>query len=225
MGRLRRRCSYRFAPSSHTGRGSCAVSNRGRADTCRRRRRDHGRSDVDLDPGADARPGEHREERNPVPARAPIDFEHLLSTTRAVAYRFRLSPERRFEYLTPSIADISGYQPDELYADPALVLRLVHPDDHEALRRLFTSEAPDERLRLRLVHRDGRIIWMQHHTVAVYEEQGTIAGIDGVACEIGNGSPVEAELERANERLHALVAGNLAITTHFSLDAILQDLA
>ena len=40
-----------------------------------------------------------------------------------------LSPVRRFLYVSPSVADATGYTPEELYADPDLFEKNLHPDD------------------------------------------------------------------------------------------------
>ena len=49
-------------------------------------------------------------------------------------YRYRLGPEAGYEYVSPSSTAITGYSPEEHYADPDLGLRQVHPDDRHLLK-------------------------------------------------------------------------------------------
>ena len=41
-----------------------------------------------------------------------------------------------FEYVSPAATAITGYDPEEFYADPDLGYKLVHPEDHESDRSL-----------------------------------------------------------------------------------------
>ncbi|MEX2610950.1 MAG: hypothetical protein WEA24_13455, partial [Gemmatimonadota bacterium] len=42
-------------------------------------------------------------------------------------FRYRLHPERGFEYVSPAAEALTGYTPAEHYADPELPLKIVHP--------------------------------------------------------------------------------------------------
>src|SRR5207244_11391792 len=48
-------------------------------------------------------------------------LRRLTARTRAVVYRYRLVPDRRLEFVSPEVIALTGYTPEELYADPDLV--------------------------------------------------------------------------------------------------------
>jgi PAS domain-containing protein len=54
-------------------------------------------------------------------------FRLLAENAQDLIYRYRLKPTLGFEYVSPSATAISGYTPEEHYADPELVLRSRTP--------------------------------------------------------------------------------------------------
>ncbi|HET6482303.1 MAG TPA: response regulator, partial [Actinoplanes sp.] len=54
----------------------------------------------------------------------PLLAEHAHD----VIFHYRLRPAPGMEYLSPAVEAITGYRPEEFYADPALIFRLVEPD-------------------------------------------------------------------------------------------------
>ncbi|HEX2171001.1 MAG TPA: GAF domain-containing protein, partial [Dehalococcoidia bacterium] len=62
-------------------------------------------------------------------------FQQLAENARDVVFRYRLKPTRGFEWVSPSVTQLTGYTVDELYAEPPLgrSSHLVHPDDQAML--------------------------------------------------------------------------------------------
>ena len=60
------------------------------------------------------------------------DFRLQADNMRDLVYRYSFHPTPGFEYVSPSSASITGYTPEEHYADPDLVLKQVHPEDRPA---------------------------------------------------------------------------------------------
>ena len=51
-------------------------------------------------------------------------FRLLVENAKDGVYRYRLRPKRGFEYVSPSVAAVTGYAPEKHYADPTLALNL-----------------------------------------------------------------------------------------------------
>jgi len=71
----------------------------------------------------------------------------------------------RREYISPSVIDVLGYSPEDYYADPYMALEMVHPDDRQKLKRILHGKGFEERLFLRYIHKDGRVVWIERVAV------------------------------------------------------------
>ena len=114
---------------------------------------------------------------------ARADLERLAERALDIIYRYRLEPERGFDYVSPAATRVTGYTPEEHYADPDLGFKLVHPDDHPLLADLTVAPSSDP-LMLRWRRKDGRTIWTEQRNSPVYDEDGRLVAIEGIAREI-----------------------------------------
>ncbi|MDT8446886.1 MAG: PAS domain-containing protein [bacterium] len=115
-------------------------------------------------------------------------------------YRYRLDPPG-FEYVSPSSTQLTGYTPEEHYADPKLGYKLVHPDDRHLLERLNHPD-PDvlsEPITFRWVRKDGGVFHCEQRNAPVYDDAGRLVAIEGVARDVSAQMEYEEKL-RENER-------------------------
>ncbi|MEW6323013.1 MAG: PAS domain S-box protein [Acidobacteriota bacterium] len=124
------------------------------------------------------------DQQQPPPASLPDAwFRHIAEQADDLFYVYRFDPPR-FVYVSPTSTRMVGYTPEEHYADPRLGLKIVHPDDLQALqawRRLTPGEVA--RAEVRWQHRDGRIIWTeQRHSIV--SDDGGVSLLVGVARDI-----------------------------------------
>jgi PAS domain S-box-containing protein len=112
-------------------------------------------------------------------------FRLLAENAKDIIYRYRLKPTPGFEYVSPSATDLTGYTPEEHYADPELGMKLVHPDDKHILEAFLRSpESADKVLTLRWISRDGRVIWTEQQITMFYDDQGELVAIEGIGRNI-----------------------------------------
>jgi PAS domain S-box-containing protein len=111
-------------------------------------------------------------------------FRLLVETSRDVAARVRVSPTPGFEYVSPSVLALTGYTPEELYADPELGFALAHPDDRTLFDDVLAGRrpAPDPFV-VRWRRKDGETVWVEMRLAPFTRPDGTI-GFDGVARDI-----------------------------------------
>lgn len=108
---------------------------------------------------------------------SPDWFRALLDSTPDVYFRYRLSPPRRFDYLSPSVAALTGHRAEAFQADPALCLGVVTREDRRLLRQILRASRG---LTLRLTIRRGRTtVPVDVHTVAIVSQRKVVA-IEGV---------------------------------------------
>ncbi len=137
-------------------------------------------------------------------------FRLLAERSHDVFYRMRLAPDPVLEYISPAATEITGYTPDELYADPTLWLRLVHPDDRslvdpaELARQVADDlEAP---VLLRWVRADGTIRLTEHRSVPILSENGTVLVTEGIARDVTARIEDEERVRASDARLQDLLS-------------------
>ena len=143
---------------------------------------------------------------------ALIDYETLLLGLPVVVYQSVLDPARdshfRTIYISEYIERILGYRAEELLADPDLYLgTIVHPEDRERILGMTRASAETfetQTTDYRLIHRDGRVIWIRDHRGPRPMDDGRTA-MQGIILDISSQRAAEAEREAADLRLRTFV--------------------
>lgn len=129
-------------------------------------------------------------------------YRALAESAQDLIYRYQLYPERRFDYVSPSALEMTGYTPEEHYADPDLGMKLVHPDDRPLLERMAQGQVEgDGILTLRWIKKDGSVIWTEQRNTQLYDETGRLVALEGIARDITGRKQMEAERKRIGESL------------------------
>ena len=132
-------------------------------------------------------------------------FRRLAENAWDIIYRYRLQPPRGFEYVNPAATRITGYTPEEHYADPDLGFKLVHPDDRPLLEELTRAGAAFLRpIELRWQHKDGHIIWTEQLNVPICDAAGNLVAIEGIARDITARKEAEQLFQRRQRELELL---------------------
>jgi len=112
-------------------------------------------------------------------------FRSLFENVKDLIYRYRLWPTPGFEYVSPSATAITGYTPEEHYANPNLGFEIVHPDDRPLLQAMVEARIGFERpVVLRWVRKDGSQLWTEQHNTLIYDASGRPVAIEGIARDI-----------------------------------------
>ncbi|GAB4278387.1 MAG: hypothetical protein Kow0080_29990 [Candidatus Promineifilaceae bacterium] len=123
-------------------------------------------------------------------------FRRLSENAPDIIFRASLEPTVKIEYLSRAVEQITGYTPEELYQDDALVPKVM--TDHSGLNELAQlvqdAHAAQKRVTLSLVHRDGHPVWVEVRPVLVYDENGRAVALEGIARDVT--AYVMAEQER-----------------------------
>jgi PAS domain S-box-containing protein len=140
--------------------------------------------------------------------------DRLAEHARDVRYRIRLVPTLAVEHVSPSFTALTGYTPDELYADARLPWRVLYPEDRQLmLEVLRASDARPVPTVLRWVHRNGTIVWTEQLTVAVTDAGGRVVAVEGIARDVSEWKQAEASLLASQRELQAKTEALAAINT------------
>jgi PAS domain S-box-containing protein len=129
-------------------------------------------------------------------------FRLMAENASDIIYLFRFVPEPRYEYVSPSSTRITGYTPQEHYADPDLAFKIVHPPDRPLLESILRSpRAFTEPMTIRLVGKDERIVWTEHRVAPILDASGELVAVEGIARDITDRRRAEEELWRTVQAL------------------------
>jgi PAS domain S-box-containing protein len=128
-------------------------------------------------------------------------FRQLSENAPDIVYRYRVRPDRGFEYVSPAVAAISGYAIEEFYADPDLALKLLPPEHHNVIETLGTrpEELEGKTLLLPWVRKDGRTTWVEQRNVLVRDAEGRVVAIEGIARDVTERKEMEDRFARLSQ--------------------------
>ena len=134
---------------------------------------------------------------------------------------FWVAPDQRVLYIAPVCQEMFGYAADEFLADPLLMDRLIHPDDHQTFAEHRGPSGMNHRqdLEFRIRHADGQIRWLAHRCWPVYDPDGKFIGRHGVNRDVSEAKRT-AELAAANRAKSAFLA-NMSHEIRTPLNAVL----
>jgi diguanylate cyclase (GGDEF)-like protein/PAS domain S-box-containing protein len=131
--------------------------------------------------------------------RASADQRGLLNRVPAILYTADAGEHGIWYFVSPQIETILGFSPEEWCADPNLWASRLHPDDRprvlEAESEIGAGEPSDGAAEYRLLHRDGRVVWVRDDALLVEADDGSRRW-HGVMSDITDQKAAEAELER-----------------------------
>jgi diguanylate cyclase (GGDEF)-like protein/PAS domain S-box-containing protein len=133
-------------------------------------------------------------------------FRLLTENAADVVYRVRVGRSPRFEYVNPAVQEVLGYAPEEFYENPGLVAETLHPDDRPRARELaYRGTDRVETVLLRMIRRDGPMIWTEHRVVPLRDARGKTVALDGIARDVTALKMKEADL--SHRALHDSLTG------------------
>ena len=135
----------------------------------------------------------------------------LLREVRLTAERFRLLADHstdilfhievdgRIRYVSPSIRQLGGYEPEQLIGKSAFIV--VAPEHHEivtaAFRETVAAAGDTKHLDYYLLSGDGSRRWFETHARAIVDEDGNIDGVLSVVRDISARKAKEEQLSEA----------------------------
>jgi PAS domain S-box-containing protein len=136
-------------------------------------------------------------------------FRLLAENAQDIIFRIQLVPTPHFQYISPAVTTILGYTPEEHYADVNLGFKIVHPDDRPLFREMMQGDrALKEPILIRWIRKDGTIVWIEERITPVYDEEGTLVALEGIARDIPERKRVEAAVRESEKKLSQIVHGS-----------------
>lgn len=108
-------------------------------------------------------------------------------------------------FVSNQIENITGYTPDEFMKDPALWLKLIHPDDIPSMEKdtntVITKKERVTRV-YRVRHKDtGLYVWLEDKVSPRMDSDGAVVGFFSVARDVTERKTIEEKLKSASEKV------------------------
>jgi len=150
-------------------------------------------------------------------------YRRLAENAPDLIYRYRLPPDPSFEYVSPAATEITGYTPEEHYADPELGIKLVYPDDLPKLMAARSGAVdPRQPLLLRWIRKDGAVIWTEQRNVPILDETGVVVALEGIVRDVTARMEAEEALRRRAAEMEALYQTSLESLAQNDLPGLLR---
>ena len=141
---------------------------------------------------------------------ALAESEEKLRTVADFTYDWEYwrDPLGNHVWVSPSCERITGYTAERFRAEPGLLRRIVYPEDQAVFNAHIDtvdrggSEPCD--LDFRIVHRDGRLVWLNHHCQAIRRPDGTPLGRRASNRDITERKLAEQALRAGERQIRAL---------------------
>jgi diguanylate cyclase (GGDEF)-like protein/PAS domain S-box-containing protein len=133
-------------------------------------------------------------------------FRAMAESAGDVLYRFTVGANAHIDYVNPAVEAVLGYAPQEFYDDPGLIVKVTHEDDVARVRMLGRQGIDRGELsQLRMVKRDGTVIWTEHRMMPLRNPDGVTTAVAGIARDVTALKVKEAYL--SHQALHDPLTG------------------
>jgi diguanylate cyclase (GGDEF)-like protein/PAS domain S-box-containing protein len=142
-------------------------------------------------------------------------YRMLVERIPAITYIQEIRRNSETVYVSPQVMDIMGYTPEECTSTPDFWIRILHPDDREAVQAedLRTNETGEPFvMEYRRFAKDGRLVWIRDEATLVKNEVGEPLYWLGVQIDITERKRAETRLGDAEQRFRTLVDQIPAVT-------------
>lgn len=138
---------------------------------------------------------------------AEARYHELVELLPIIVYRAPVDAIAETSYVSRQIHDLLGYTAEEWVSQRGMWARHLHPDDRErvvsAIERALVEHGSFA-LEYRMVHRDGRVVWVQDWGRVHHDERGH-RWIYGALLDVTGLKQAEQARFEAEQRLTALI--------------------
>ena len=130
---------------------------------------------------------------------AVVEANRIIESSPVVLYRIAPTPPFPLTYVSRNVSRY-GYDASEFLASPTRYLDIFDPDDLPDVLRdiedIVEGRATEAGRERRIRAADGRNVWVEDRTNALYDDKHVLTAIEGILIDIDGRKAAEAEIAR-----------------------------
>lgn len=130
-------------------------------------------------------------------------YRSFIENAQDMFYRMSLH-DGAYVYVNPASESVTGYTPDEFYASPLLIRRLMHSDFHDYFNaewKKLVAGDPSPIYEYKIIDKSGKIKWINQRNTLVCDDSGTPTFFEGILTDITEHKKTSKELDRTKSIL------------------------
>lgn len=139
-------------------------------------------------------------------AESEARYRRLAINAPDIIFRYEISPEMKLTYINPAVETITGYTPEDCYADPTLMFDMIHPDDKGLMANYMqSSNLPNGALFARWVGKDQVVRWMESRLIPIMDASGQMIAVEGITRDISERKRAEDVLRESENKFRSVI--------------------
>lgn len=134
-------------------------------------------------------------------------YKTLVQNSKDTIFYYKLSPYEAFEYISPSIEEITGFPASAFYDNPKLFLNLTDETHREEMVEIFSPKQPYKDLVvMEMCNKNGENFWGEFNCTLIDGSDGNPVAIEGTFRDITRIKSVELEQIKATKSRNTLLS-------------------
>ena len=128
-------------------------------------------------------------------------FRRLAENIPDIVSLFNFVPSRGYEYVSSASKVVTGYKPEEYYANPELGSETIYPADRELQQSMANKPElfKNTPLITRYIRKDGRIVWVERRQMPIYNDAGKLIALEGIERDVTEDIRMEEALQMSEK--------------------------
>ncbi|NLG15890.1 MAG: PAS domain-containing protein [Fibrobacter sp.] len=129
-------------------------------------------------------------------------YQRLTENAKDIIFRKSL-PSGRYEYISPSVKDVTGFSPQDFYSSPLFIKNLLAPEWRSTFENFWSeilNGSTNPTFEFKIIKKNGEPGWLHQRNVILFED-GTPSALEGIITDITEQKSATREREQLIKEL------------------------